>query len=184
MNLTTSLLVIGGFAIFFVLEKFIRWRHVGSATGERNIQPVVAINLIGDGAHNLIDGMLIAASFMVSTTIGLTTTLAIVLHEIPQEIGDFGILVHGGLSIRKALLFNLAAATLAILGAVITILIGDRFKDFADYLLPVTAGGFIYIAGPDLIPELQQERKISVSALQFAALGLGVAIMALLTILE
>ena len=183
-NLTTALLVISGFLVFFVLEKFIRWRHVGSAAGEKQVRPVVTMNLIGDAAHNLIDGMLIAASYMVSVPIGITTTLAILLHEIPQEIGDFGILVHGGLSVRKALLFNLMAATLAIFGALITLVIGEQFRDFAAYLLPLTAGGFIYIAGPDLIPELQQERKISVSVVQLIALLLGIAIMALLTLLE
>jgi zinc and cadmium transporter len=184
MNLTTSLLVIGGFLMFFVLEKFIRWRHVGSAAGEESIRPVVSMNIVGDAAHNLIDGMLIAASFMVSIPIGITTTLAIVLHEIPQEIGDFSILIHGGLSVRKALSFNLMASMMAVIGAVITLSIGERFENFASFLLPVTAGGFIYIAGPDLIPELQQEVKVSNSAWQFSAILLGVVIMALLTFLE
>jgi zinc and cadmium transporter len=184
MNLTTSLLVIGGFLMFFVLEKFIRWRHVGSAAGEESIRPVVSMNIVGDAAHNLIDGMLIAASFMVSIPIGITTTLAIVLHEIPQEIGDFSILIHGGLSVRKALSFNLMASMMAVIGAVITLSIGERFENFASFLLPVTAGGFIYIAGPDLIPELQQEVKVSNSAWQLSAILLGVVIMALLTFLE
>jgi len=184
MNLTTSLLVIGGFLMFFVLEKFIRWRHVGSAAEEKHIKPVVSMNLVGDAAHNLIDGMLIAASFMVSIPIGITTTLAIVLHEIPQEIGDFSILVHGGLSVRKALSFNLLASMMAVIGAVVTLLIGGRFENFASFLLPVTAGGFIYIAGPDLIPELQQDVKVSNSFWQFGAILLGIIIMALLTFLE
>lgn len=183
-NLTTSLLIISGFLMFFVLEKFIRWRHVGSAAEEKRLRPVVSMNLVGDAAHNLIDGMLIAASFMVSIPIGITTTLAIVLHEIPQEIGDFSILVHGGLSVRKALSFNLLASVMAVIGAVITLLIGERFESFASFLLPVTAGGFIYIAGPDLIPELQQEVKVSNSVWQFSAILLGVIIMALLTFLE
>jgi zinc and cadmium transporter len=182
-NLTTSLLVIGGFLMFFVLEKFIRWRHVGSAAGEERIRPVVSMNLVGDAGHNLIDGMLIAASFMVSIPIGITTTLAIVLHEIPQEIGDFSILIHGGLSVRKALFFNLLASVMAVIGAVITLLIGERFASFALFLLPVTAGGFIYIAGPDLIPELQQEVKVANSIWQFSAILLGVVVMALLAIL-
>jgi len=183
-NLTTSLLVIGGFLMFFVLEKFIRWRHVGSAAEEKRLRPVVSMNLVGDAAHNLIDGMLIAASFMVSIPIGITTTLAIVLHEIPQEIGDFSILVHGGLSVRKALSFNLLASAMAVIGAIITLLIGERFESFASFLLPVTAGGFIYIAGPDLIPELQQEIKVSNSVWQFSAILLGIIIMALLTFVD
>jgi len=182
-NLASSLLVIVGFLIFYVLEKFIRWRHLGSAQTSR-VQPVVTMNIVGDAAHNLIDGMLIAASFMVSVPIGITTTIAIVLHEIPQEIGDFGILVNGGLSIKSALLFNLLAASMAFLGAAITILIGEQVEDYAVYLLPVTAGGFIYIAGPDLIPALQQEVRISNSVWQFGALLMGVAVMALLTLLD
>jgi zinc and cadmium transporter len=182
-NLTSSLLVIVGFLIFYVLEKFIRWRHLGSAQTSK-VQPVVTMNIVGDAAHNLIDGMLIAASFMVSVPIGITTTVAIVLHEIPQEIGDFGILVNGGLSIKSALLFNLLAASMAFLGAAITILIGEQVEDYAVYLLPVTAGGFIYIAGPDLIPELQQEVRISNSVWQFGALLMGVVVMALLTLLD
>ena len=184
MNLTTSLLVIGGFLMFFVLEKFIRWRHVGSASAEKRIKPVVSMNLVGDAAHNLIDGMLVAASFLVSIPIGITTTLAIVLHEIPQEIGDFSILIHGGLSVRKALSFNLLASMMAVIGAVVTLLIGGRFENFASFLLPVTAGGFIYIAGPDLIPELQQDVKVTNSLWQFLAILLGIIVMALLTFLE
>jgi zinc and cadmium transporter len=182
-NLTTSLLVIIGFLVFFVLEKFVRWRHLGSAETSK-VQPVVTMNIVGDAVHNFIDGMLIAASFMVSIPIGITTTIAIVLHEIPQEIGDFGILVNGGLSIRKALMFNLLAALMAFAGAVVTIVIGGQFENYAVYLLPITAGGFIYIAGPDLIPELQQEVKVSNSVWQFCALLMGVFVMALLTLLE
>jgi zinc and cadmium transporter len=182
-NLTTSLLVIVGFLIFFVLEKFVRWRHLGSAQTSK-VQPVVTMNIVGDAAHNFIDGMLIAASFMVSMPIGITTTVAIVLHEIPQEIGDFGILVNGGLPVKKALLFNLLAALMAFLGAVITILIGAQIRNYGVYLLPVTAGGFIYVAGPDLIPELQQEVKLSNSIWQFCALLMGVVVMALLTLLD
>jgi len=182
-NLTSSLLVIVGFLIFYILEKFIRWRHLGSAQTSK-VAPVVTMNIVGDAVHNLIDGMLIAASFMVSVPIGITTTVAIVLHEIPQEIGDFGILVNGGLSVKKALLFNLLAAVMAFLGAAATILIGEQIEDYAVYLLPVTAGGFIYIAGPDLIPELQQEVRISNSVWQFGALLMGVVVMALLTLLD
>jgi zinc and cadmium transporter len=182
-NLVTSLLVIVGFLVFFVLEKFIRWRHMG-AVQAKALHPVVTMNIVGDAAHNLIDGMLIAASFMVNVPIGITTTVAIVLHEIPQEIGDFGILVNGGLSIKRALLFNLLAALTAFVGAVITLLIGTQISNYSVYLLPITAGGFIYIAGPDLIPELQQEVKVSNSLWQLGALILGVVVMALLTVLE
>jgi zinc and cadmium transporter len=183
-GLATSLYVIMGFLIFFVLEKFIRWRHYNLHRSGEHIHPVVAMNIIGDGVHNLIDGMLIAASYMVSIPIGITTTVAILLHEIPQEIGDFGILVHGGLSVKKALLFNLLTGLFSILGAVISLVIGQHIDGYTISLLPITAGGFLYIAGPDLIPELQQEIRVSTSIWQFISIILGVAIMALLVVLE
>lgn len=184
-GLSTSLYVILGLLIFFVLEKFLRWQHHHHGdTAEKHVHPVVTMNLIGDAVHNMIDGMLIGASYAVNIPLGLTTTLAVVLHEIPQEIGDFGVLVHGGLSVRKALEFNFLSALTAIAGAIISLLIGHHAEGYAALLLPITAGGFIYIAGPDLIPELQQEMKISTSLWQLAAILLGVGIMALLILVE
>jgi zinc and cadmium transporter len=183
-NLTTSLLVVMGFLIFFVLEKFIRWRHYNMHGTEEHLHPVITMNIIGDGVHNLIDGMLIGASYMVSVPIGVTTTVAILLHEIPQEIGDFGILVHGGLSVKRAVAFNLLTALFSIVGAIISLVIGQHVEGYTSSLLPITAGGFLYIAGPDLIPELQQEVKVSTSLWQFISIMLGVGIMALLVFLE
>lgn len=183
-NLTTSLYIILGFLIFFVLEKLIRWRHYNMHTSEEHVHPVVTMNLVGDAVHNLIDGMLIGASYTVSMSIGVTTTLAIILHEIPQEIGDFGILLHGGLSVRRALAFNFLSGLIAILGAVISLTIGRYVEGYTGALLPITAGGFLYVAGPDLIPELQQEVRISVSVGQFTSIVLGVGIMALLVLVE
>jgi len=185
-DLTASLLSIAGILLFFVLEKFIRWRHCHVSPQESHLHPVATMNLVGDGFHNLIDGMIIGASYIVSVPLGFATTLAVVLHEIPQEIGDFGVLVYGGLSIKKALLFNFLSAATAIAGALISLVIGPLIKDYAVSLLPVTAGGFIYIAGSDLIPELQRECDVNVSrvVLQFFFLILGVGIMALLVLLE
>ena len=182
--LSTSLFIIFGIFSFFALEKFIRWRHCHIPTSEMHPHPVVTMNLIGDGVHNLIDGMLIGASYCVSIPIGIATTLAVVLHEIPQEIGDFGVLVHGGLSVKKALAFNFLSAVTAILGALISLVIGPHLADYSLSLLPITAGGFIYIAGSDLIPELQHEVKLSNSILQFSSIILGVGVMALLVLLE
>jgi len=142
------------------------------------------MNLIGDGVHNLIDGMLIGASYTVSIPIGIATTLAVILHEIPQEIGDFGVLLHAGLSIKKAFAFNFLSALTAILGAIISLFAGSHIEGYSSILLPITAGGFIYIAGSDLIPELQYECKLSTSVQQFIAIILGVGIMALLVLLE
>ena len=179
-----SLLVLGGIIIFFMLEKFIHWRHCHIPTSEEHPHPVVFMNLIGDSAHNLIDGMLIAASYIVSVPIGVATTIAVILHEIPQEIGDFGILVHGGLGREKALFFNFLSASLAILGSVVTLLIGPRLQNFSLYMLPVTAGGFIYMAGSDLMPELHKELKAWKSLVQLVLMIVGILLMLVLTFLE
>lgn len=183
-HLVTALLIVAGILIFFALEKFLRWRHCHIPTSEEHLHPVVTMNLVGDGVHNLIDGMIIGASFLINTTIGVTTTLAVVLHEIPQEIGDFGVLVHGGLPPKKALVLNFLSAIAAILGAVISLVIGPHVSGYSNYLLPLTAGGFIYIAGADLIPELKHDVKLSSSVLQFFSIVLGIVIMAILTLLE
>lgn len=185
-SLVTSLFIILGIIIFFILEKFIRWHHCHVPAHEHQLHPVVALNLIGDGVHNFIDGLIIGATYLVSIPLGITTTLAVVLHEIPQEIGDFGVLVHGGLSIKKALIFNFLSAVTSILGAIVALMVGSHLKGFTTALVPITAGGFIYIAGSDLIPELHQgcNVKISSAFLQLIFLLLGVAIMAALLLLE
>ena len=182
-NLTASLLIVSGILIFFILEKFVRWRHCHIPTSSGHPHPMVFMNLIGDGAHNFIDGLLIGASYSVSMQIGIATTLAVLFHEIPQEIGDFGVLVHGGLSVKKALTFNFLSALTALLGALISLIIGPRVAVYSTFLLPVTAGGFIYIAGSDLIPELHGCEPGIDSFWQFICLVLGVGIMALLLLL-
>jgi len=128
--------------------------------------------------------MLVGASYMVSLPIGIATTLAVIMHEIPQEVGDFGVLIHGGLSVKKALTFNLLSALTAMLGAILTIVMGSEIEGFSLSLLPITAGGFLYIAGSDLIPERHHEVKAPKSLLQFIMILLGVGVMALLIILE
>jgi zinc and cadmium transporter len=182
--LTIALLILLGIFIFFVLEKVLRWRHQHISGHKKHVEPVVMMNLVGDGVHNLIDGMVIGASYLVSIPLGLTTTLAIVLHEIPQEMGDFGILIHGGLSVKKALGFNLLSASTAIIGTVLSLTIGPHVQGYTVALIPITAGGFIYIAGSDLIPELQHEVKLKKSLLQFALIVLGIGIMAILVLFE
>ena len=186
IRLTTSLYILTGILIFFILEKFIRWRHCHIPRPANHVHPVVTLNLIGDGVHNLIDGMIIGASFSASVPLGITTTLAVILHEIPQEIGDFGVLIHGGLMVNKALLFNFLSALAAVAGALISLFIGQHLKNYTLILIPITAGGFLYIAGSDLIPELHHgcDIKISTAVGQFAAIVLGISIMALLLFLE
>ncbi|MDD5191019.1 MAG: ZIP family metal transporter [Dehalococcoidales bacterium] len=184
-TLTTALLIMGGVMLFFALEKFIRWRHCHVPTSEQHVHPVATLNLVGDGVHNLIDGMLIGASYMVNIPLGITTTLAVLLHEIPQEIGDFSILVHAGFSTKKALLFNFLTALTSLVGAGISLLIGTRLGNYSSVMLAVTAGGFIYIAGSDLIPELHdQSDNLSVSILQFFAIVGGIGLMSLLLLVE
>jgi len=183
-QLAVPLWVLLGIMIFFVLEKFLRWRHCHLSETETHIHPVVTMNLIGDAVHNLIDGMVIGATYMVNIPLGLTTTLAIVLHEIPQEMGDFGVLVHGGLSVKKAITFNFFSALCAVLGAVLSLAIGPHLQGYTVSLVPITAGGFIYIAGSDLIPELQHDVKLGRSFLQFALIIMGIGLMALLAFME
>lgn len=176
----TPLCTIAGIIVFFIVEKIIRWRHCHIPTSERHPHPIVAMNLIGDAVHNLIDGMVIAASYLTSRSLGLATTIAVLLHEIPQEIGDFGILIHGGISPHRALFYNFLSALSAFVGALFILLAGPHFKNLITLLLPITAGGFIYIAGSDLIPELQVCEGVKNALWQLAAVILGVLIMVLL----
>ncbi|MGB9721650.1 MAG: ZIP family metal transporter [bacterium] len=183
-GLKVSLLIITGVLIFFVLEKFVRWRHCHIPTSKEHPHPMVTMNLIGDLVHNLIDGMIIGASYSISIPIGVATTFAVVMHEIPQEIGDFGVFIHGGLTIEKALFLNFLSALTAILGGIISLLAGPFVKDYSATLLPLTAGGFIYIAGSDLIPELQGCETASASFFQLISMICGIGIMTLLIFLE
>jgi zinc and cadmium transporter len=176
--------VLSGLFSFFVLEKFLRWKHEHSLASEREVQPVGWLNLFADGAHNLIDGMLIGASYLAGFQVGIATTIAVALHEIPQEIGDFGVLIQAGMSRARALLYNYLSASLAIAGAIIALLIGEKIEGFASLMLPVTAGGFIYIAGSDLLPELHRESDLKKSVIQMIAMAAGVTLMLTLAILE
>ena len=180
-----SLYTLTGIAIFFVLEKFIHWQHCHLHLTEKDhIHPFAYTNLIGDGLHNFIDGIIIAASYIVSIPVGIATTIAVVLHEIPQEIGDFGVLLHAGFTKSKAILLNFASALIAILGAILTLAIGKTIENIELILVPIAAGGFIYIAASDLIPELHKETQITKSIIQLIAFILGIAVMAVLLLLE
>jgi len=183
-TITAPLLILSGIILFFLLEKFVRWRHCHTVTSDDHPHPVATMNLIGDAVHNIIDGMLIAASYMISMPIGIATTVAVILHEIPTEIGDFGVLLHSGVSPKKALWFNFLSAALAILGAAITVALGQQVNNLASYLLPITAGAFLYIAASDLIPELHEENGTRASLYQTIALLLGMAVMTGLLFLE
>lgn len=185
-TLDISLYLLGGIALFFVLEKFIHWQHFHShMLEEKEVHPFAYTNLIGDGIHNFLDGIIIAAAYFVSGPVGFATTIAVILHEIPQEIGDFGILIHAGFSKGKALLLNFASALLAVLGVVVTFLIGEKIAGIEAILVPIAAGGFIYIAASDLIPELHKHStRIITNVLQLIAFLAGIGVMALLLLLE
>lgn len=185
-KLWISTYILLGILIFFILEKFLRWRHAHEFENNsvRPIDPVGYLNLFADATHNLIDGMLIGAAYTVSVSVGLATTIAIILHEIPQELGDFGVLVHAGFSRGRALVFNFLSGLLAIVGVIVSLLASEYVMSFSKFMLPFTAGGFIYIAGSDLLPELQKEQKPWKSGLQLVALVSGVGLMYLLTLFE
>ncbi|PIY96773.1 MAG: ZIP family metal transporter [Candidatus Kerfeldbacteria bacterium CG_4_10_14_0_8_um_filter_42_10] len=177
-------LILLGIVSFFIIEKILCWRHCHIPTSEEHPHPMAINNIIGDGAHNFIDGMIIAGSYLVSFPLGLATTVAVILHEIPQEIGDFGILLHAGFSRKKALFFNYLSAFTAVIGAVLTLMIGNSITKSNEFLIPFTIGGFIYIATADLIPELVKENKLGRSILQLLSLLAGIGIMALLLLIE
>lgn len=172
-----SLSTLGGIMVFFVLEKFFHWRHCHEVANADHPHPFSFVILVGDSIHNLIDGMVIAGSFMVSIPVGIATTVAVIFHEIPQEIGDFGSLVYGGFSRRKAIIFNFLSGLLAVLGAVVVLAIGKNMETLMVFLIPFTAGGFIYIASSDLIPELHKHTEIKKSVGQLAMFLLGIVIM-------
>lgn len=160
--------VLFGILSFFVLERFIFWRHCHD--GKCDVHTFSYLNLIGDGIHNFIDGMVIAAAFLTDFALGIVTTLAIILHEIPQEIGDFGILIYGGFSKFKALLYNFLSSLTAFIGAISTYFFYSYIENSITVLLALAAGGFVYIATADLMPELQKEVDFKKSVVQLLSL--------------
>ncbi|MBI3040186.1 MAG: ZIP family metal transporter, partial [Chloroflexi bacterium] len=178
LGLRAPLLIIGGLMLFFVLEQSIRWRHCYLPIADHHVHPVGTLNLTGEAMHNFIDGVLIAASYTVSIPIGIATTVAVILHEIPQEIGDFAVLVYAGFPVRRALLYNFLVALTAIAGVIIVLLLGSLIEGLSIIVLPITAGGFIYMALSDLIPEIQQHcEKLLALAEHSAAVLLGIGLM-------
>jgi zinc and cadmium transporter len=171
-----------GILLFFVLEKFLYWRHCHQA--ECDVHTFAYVNLVGDGVHNFVDGVVIAAAYLTATSLGIATTLAVLFHEIPQEMGDFGVLVYAGLSRGRALLFNLFSALTAVVGAVCIVLLGSLIASTVPLIIPFAAGGFIYIAGTDLMPELHKSFTPKDSLTQTAAIVLGLLFMWILTIIE
>lgn len=171
------LLSLVGFVSFFCLEKIIQWHHHIEGRHVHEEKPLAYLTLIGDGVHNFADGAVIAASYLVSIPMGITTTIAIVAHEIPHELSDFLVLLHGGFAAKKALWYNFLSATTAIVGTVIVLSVSRQFLDVQRYLIPFAAGNFLYIAASDLIPELLTKRHGKTSVLQVIVLLLGIGVV-------
>jgi len=167
--------VMMSFVLFFLIEKLFHWRHCHKDNCE--IHTFGYMNLVGDSIHNFIDGLVIASVFIVDFKLGLITTLAIALHEIPQEIGDFGVLIHAGFNKTRALVLNYIVATMVIVGGVVGYFASFYIDNVIPYLLPIAAGGFIYIAASDLMPEIRKETNFKKSVTSFGLFILGIVLM-------
>ncbi|MEM2122841.1 MAG: ZIP family metal transporter [Candidatus Bathyarchaeia archaeon] len=177
-----------GFVFFYFLERSLYWFHghghlhgegrveVNDLDDRLGVKSFAYLNLIGDGVHNLIDGMIIGASFIISISSGLVASMAVVFHELPQEIGDFAVLLYGGVEKVKALAFNFTTALTGVIGVLVAHFIFSSAY-FLGLLVGFAGGGFTYISAAELIPELQRERSLAKSGIQFLLF-----ILALLTI--
>lgn len=188
-SVLTSFYIILGIMLFFVLEKFFHWRHEHelhrhTLNCKDRILPVGYVILVSDGLHNFLDGLVIGVSYFAGIEVGIATTLAVILHEIPQEIGDIGILLHAGFSKARALLFNLLTALTAFIGAGLAILAAEYTVLFIAVIVPVAAGGFLYIAGSDLVPELHKTSDVKKSVWQFGGMIIGFSLMFLLLFID
>ena len=174
----TSLYFLSGITVSFLIEKIIYWRenHTSSILGNK-IKHFVFMILFGDGVHNFIDGLAIGASFLVSVPVGIATSLAVILHEIPHEIGDFAALIHGGLGKKQAIFYNFVSGLTAILGTLFALVLSQYVTGINNFLVPFAAANLIYIAGTNLIPELHKETQLKKSTIQIFTFLLGIAIM-------
>lgn len=171
--------VLGGILLFFVLEKIILWRMCHDENCERQSHAAAPMIIIGDAVHNAIDGVVIAASFLTSTELGIFVTISVLLHEIPQELGDFGILLKSGYSRKKALLYNLLSGSSALVAGVAAYFLLETVQDYIPYALTIAAASFLYVSMADLIPEMHKETKPRESIIQLILIIAGVALIAM-----
>lgn len=181
-NINVFVCTLIGFTFFFLLERYLYWRHCHDGVCE--VHTFTYLNLLGDGIHNFLDGLVIAASFLTDIRLGMVATVSIIFHEIPQEMGDFAILVYGGFRISKALFFNFLCGLCAIVGALIGYFLGNVVQNFSIFLISFTAGGFIYIASSDLIPELHRQKEARRANLSFVLFIIGMVLMYVLKMIK
>ena len=167
--------VLIGLLLFFLLERVIHWHHCHGEDCEVHAEHY--LNLLGDGSHNFLDGGIIAAAYLTDIHLGFVTTLAVAAHELPQEIGDFSVLVHGGFSEKKALLFNFLSALTAVLGGLVTFYFSSVFSSLVPFLIAFSAGGFLYIATADLLPAISKEKNRTRMILHCAAFLFGIILL-------
>lgn len=186
-NRSLSILLLG-ILFSFILEKVIHWRHChvlpSSTHQHHHHHPMGVVNIVGESMHNFIDGIVIAAAFLAGIPIGISTALAVVLHEIPHEVGNVAILLHSGYSKKSALLFNGLSAATSILGAVLVLLFSNADSSLSGMMLPFAAGNLLYIAGSDLIPELHKETELKKTLGQLVCIVLGMGMMYGLRLME
>jgi zinc and cadmium transporter len=179
------LIIISGFLLMFIIEKFVHHHHnkkCEKTYGHSHAYNLAPINLIGDGIHNFIDGLLIAASYMVDIVLGITVTISVLFHEIPQEIADFGILLYSGFSKLKAILFNFLSALTAVIGAIIGLLLVGNIEGLNEIFIPFAIGNFLYIAASNLVPQLHRHCGIKDSLIHIFAIILGIIIIIIVNI--
>ena len=176
---TASIIILASIIAFFIIEKIVHYHHCNCEDKEKGHKKTHLIinNLIGDGLHNFVDGTIIAGAFIIDTRLGITTTLAVALHEIPQEVSDFSILVYAGLSRLKAALYNLAFGLTSVIGAILVFLLQDSIDNLIPILLAIATGNFIYLAMADLIPELHHETNKHRIWSQLVWVGIGIALI-------
>ena len=167
----------------FLIEKFIHHHHncknikKEKQIGHQHAYHLGTMNLIGDGVHNLIDGMIIASSYLINIPLGIATTISIIFHEIPQEIADFSILIYSGWEKKKAILFNLLSGLMSIFGAFIAIILNNSFNNFLYFIMPFAAGTFLYIATCNLVPELHRHCDYKNTLIHIISISIGIIIM-------
>ena len=172
------LILLGGFGLFFIIEQFLHYHHCKKAESDCR-KPMSYLILIGDGLHNLIGGLSIGGLFLIDFNVGFIAWLGAVFHEIPQELGDFAALVHGGWEKKKAIFYNLISSMTFLIGGIITYFISSRID--VSFLIPFAAGNFIYIGATDLIPEVNKHFTLKNNITHFLFFAMGIILLFILS---